>query len=322
MAEDYYSLLGIQRGASEDEIQKAYRKMARKFHPDLNPDDKSAQEKFKKLQHAYEVLSDPQKRELYNRYGEGFESMGQGGPGGGWQFRQGPGGFGGEDVEIDLSDLFGGFGGQGGGGGGFADIFKQFGGRQRDGRRSHQHRPRQKGQDVTLDLPISLSKAIQGGAENLSLRRDGRTESITVQIPPGIDDGKKIRLQGQGQPSAHGGQPGDLIAVIRVQPHPWFRRTGDTLEVRVPLKISEAATGASVDVPTPHGTVTVKVPPGTSSGAKLRLKGQGIPSPSGPAGDLLARIEIVMPKHLTKDQIDQIQQMDANAPNPRSGLSW
>jgi DnaJ-class molecular chaperone len=319
MADDYYTTLGVQRNASEAEIHKAYRSLARKFHPDLNPDDKSAKAKFQAVQQAYEVLKDPKKREMYDRYGNSFEAMG-GGPTGGRR----PGPAGGVDFEeFDFSQIFGDqVGGGGGPAGGFGDFFRQFrsqsgtaGGRQRKQRAA-------RGTDLTHDLEVSFVTSVTGGSVAIGVSRpNGKVDHLDVKIPPGIEDGKKIRLRGQGEP-VPGGAPGDLVITIHVQHHPYFQRKGPNLEVRVPVKLSEAVMGAKIDVPTPKGTITMTVPPGTSSGKKLRAKGMGIAKSGEAPGDLMAEIQIMLPAELSDSQKATIQQIDANTPDPRSGLKW
>lgn len=314
MAEDYYRILGINRKASQADIQKAYRKLAREHHPDMNPDDKSAKEKFQKIQRAYDVLNDSEKRDMYDRYGHSFESMGGGGQG--WQAQGGPQGF----QDIDLGQIFG----QGGGGatfGGFEDLFAQFTGGA--GRRTGRQRPRARGQNVQHVQPIPFNVAILGGSTQLSVRRpNGKTETITLTIPPGTEDGGKMRLRGQGEPSPNGGPSGDLVITVRVGEHPCFRRRGGDLEVSVPVTLAEAALGATVDIPTPKGKIALKVPPGTSSGNRLRLRGMGVPGKKGP-GDLYAEIQIVVPESLDEESVDMVRRFDQRYPlEPRSDLKW
>lgn len=319
MAKDYYDILGVKRGASADELSKAYRELARKYHPDLNPKDDSAKEKFQEVQSAFDVLSDPKKREQYDRFGPGFENMGgPGGPGAGPQGWPG-GGFGGGqgNVNVDLNDLFG-----GGGGGGFSDLFKHFGG----GAGPAGARPRapQRGHDLEHELTVPFASAVKGGQAALNLRRaNGKSESISVKIPAGIDDGKKIRLRGQGDPGPGGGPAGDILLTIRVAPHPVFVRTGMRLDVVAPITLAEAAEGAKIDVPTPHGIVTLTVPPGASSGKKLRLKGQGVQPANKSPGDLYVELQIVMPEGLTAEEQKQLAEISSRHPqSPRNELRW
>ncbi len=291
MAEDYYETLGVPRTASAEDIRKAYRELARKYHPDLHPDDDSAKEKFKRVQTAFDVLNDQSKREMYDRYGSAFEGVGAGGPGGaggGWSGR-GPysgGGFpgGGGGAEIDLESLFG--------GGGFGDLFGGGGASRARGRRKP---ARAAGEDVTARIDVPFKLAIDGGKTDVRIDRGGKAETISVTIPQGLPDGARMRLRGQGLPGTGGGPAGDLLLDVRVEPHPLFRRTGDTLEVTLPVSITEAIEGAKVDLPTPWGTIALKVPPGTSGGRKLRAAGMGVRHANGAKGDLIAEVQIVLP---------------------------
>ncbi|MEE8450473.1 MAG: J domain-containing protein [Thermoguttaceae bacterium] len=331
MAEDYYAILGVRHDASQAEIQKAYRELARKSHPDLNPDDKEAKSRFQQIQVAFDVLNDPEKRELYDRYGSSFETMQGGGPQGGpsWGggFGGGPGGA--QFQEFDFSQIFGGPGG-GETGGGFGDIFSQFrrgGSTSRSGAsRSGASRSRspRRGQDIGHELQIAFNTSITGGEVQITVQRQtGKTETISVKIPAGIEDGKKIRIRGQGEPPPGRGTPGDILLTIRVAPHPCFQRRGNHLHVKVPVTLAEAALGAKVDVPAPAGTVTLKIPEGTSSGAKLRVKGHGVRPKDGKAGDLLAEIQIVLPKKFNDDERALIEQLQQRHPlDPRADLKW
>jgi len=317
MAQDYYQILGLPRAASQAEIQKAYRKLARKFHPDMNPDDKSAKEKFKKIQEAYDVLNDPQKREMYDRYGSAFESAG-GGAGPRWQSSHGgPEGF----QEIDFSQIFG-QGGAAGGFGGFEEILQQFAGG--GGKRGRRPSPRTRGADLEHELHIPFNTSITGGQAQLSVRRaGGKVEAITVKIPAGIEDGEKMRLRGQGEPSPSGGPPGDLMITVRVAAHPYFCRRGKDLELAVPVTLAEAALGAKIDVPTPQGEISLKVPAGTSSGKRLRLKGLGVPAADGSRGDLYAEIQIVIPESLDEESLELVRRFDKRRVlQPRADLKW
>jgi DnaJ-class molecular chaperone len=323
MEDDYYKILGLDRNASDADIQKAYRTLARRHHPDVNPDDKAAKEKFQRIQTAYEVLKDPEKREMYDRYGSAFESMQAGGPGGGpWRTQgAGPGGF----DEFDFSQLFGSrFGPQPSGSESpFADIFRHFGGGGEAGQRRSARRPA-RGANLRHDLTIPFNTAVTGGEARLTVKRpSGNVETISVKVPAGIEDGKRIRLRGQGGSPAGGGPPGDILLTIHVEPHPCFRRRGNDLEVDVPVSLAEAALGAKVDVPTPKGVITLTVPPGTSSGKRLRIKGHGVSGGDGKAGDLYAEILIALPDSMTEDDAELIRQFDGRHTfNPRSELKW
>lgn len=321
MAEDYYKTLGVSRSASQAEIHQAYRKLARKYHPDLNPDDPNAAKKFQEVQKAFEVLNDPQKRENYDRYGEAFEHMGAGGPGGArWTYSGG----GGED--IDFSQLFGGAGGFGsmGGMGGFADLFEQLGrASSRRSRGARAERPSTRGGDIETELEIPFQTAVTGGETVVRLQRGDQVESLTVKIPAGIEDGKKIRLRGQGQPGFQGAPAGDLLIKVRVASHPYFQRQGENLVVRVPITLGEALAGAKVDVPTPYGPVSLKIPPGTSSGAKLRIREHGVSRKDGGRGDLLAEVQVVLPKNADESEQAWAQEFDRRHPmQPRENLRW
>jgi DnaJ-class molecular chaperone len=328
MAEDYYKILGVPRNASQSDIQKAYRELARKYHPDVNP-AKDAKKKFQQVQAAFDVLNNPEKRELYDRYGSSFEAMGAGGPrpnpGGGWQ--QGSPGEGPSFRFEDLGDLGGFaqfFGDRFQGGGAGVDpneLFKQF--RRGGGRRGAGGAPR-RGGDAQAEVEIPFNTAVLGGEVQLSIQREsGQAETLAVKIPPGIESGKKIRLRGQGEPAPRGGTPGDLLITVNVAVHPSFTRQGKNLLLRLPLTLAEAAGGAKIDVPTPTGTVALRVPSGTSSGTKLRIRGHGVPAKQGEAGDLLVEVQIVLPKDLTADDIESLRAMDQRHPqHPRENLRW
>jgi DnaJ-class molecular chaperone len=332
MAEDYYKTLGVPKNASQAEIQKAYRDLARKYHPDMNPNDKTAKKKFQQVQAAFDVLNNPEKREMYDRYGSSFETMGAGGgpqpqgasswtwsPEGGGH-AAGPGGFSAED--IDLSEFLGERFGQGGGG--FADLFGQFRRGSGKGRRPAGGGSARRGADVLHELQIPFATAVAGGEVQVAVQRpSGKAETLAVKIPAGIEEGKKIRIRGHGGPAVAGGPPGDILITIHVAPHPFFQRRGNQLLVRVPVTLGEAVDGAKVDVPTPRGTVTLSIPPGTSSGKKLRVKGHGVAPKNGAAGDLLAEIQIVLPEHLSDADRHTIREIDERySQNPRKDLRW
>jgi DnaJ-class molecular chaperone len=322
MPSDPYATLGVDRQASHEEISKAYRQLARKYHPDLNPDDESAKKKFQEVQAAFDVLGDEKKRKMFDQYGAGFESMGGGGGPRPWP---GAGAGGGQPFEFDLNDLFGGAGG-GGGEGGFADIFRQFSrGGPSAGRRPGQQRAApQKGSDLEVPLTVSFSTAILGGEAAISVRRaSGKVETISVKVPAGINTGKKIRVRGQGEAGHDGGPAGDILIAVEVAPHPVFRRLGDNLEVDVPITLAEALEGAKVEVPTPKGTVTLTIPPGTSGGKRLRIRGHGVQLTSRPPGDLIAQIRIVLPSRLSPEQSAQLLEIArTDQQNPRGELKW
>ena len=316
--DDYYNLLGVSRSATDDEIQKAYRKLARKYHPDLHADkddkDKErAKQKFQKVQQAYDVLGDSSKRQMYDRMGPGFDQMGGGGnPFGGG----GPNPFGGAGG-IDLSQIFG---GAGGGAGGFEDIFRQMGG---GGRQPGPQAP-PKGVDAEQEITVPFATAVLGGQHQVSLqRRNGKVDRIDVKIPAGIEANKKIRLRGQGNPGGNGGQRGDLMITVKVAQHPNYSRKGLNLSVTVPISLLEAVEGAKIDIPTPHGTVSIKVPPNTSGGKALRLKGMGIKSKDR-SGDLIATLQIAVPEEVSAADIELLKQLDSSWSSDllRSNLAW
>lgn len=327
MTEDYYKTLGVKRDASQAEIQKAYRDLARKHHPDLNPDDKTAKERFQQVQAAFDVLNDPGKRELYDRYGSSFEQMGAGGPrgpggprpSGGWSYTAS------SPEDFDFSQFFGErFGGEDPNGG-FADIFSQFRRARSAGPQGRaQAPPAQRGSDVHSELSVPFQTAIAGGTVNLQLHRpDGRVETIAVKIPAGIENGKKIRLRGQGEPGPDGQSPGDLLIAVHIDEHPHFHRRGRNLYVKVPVTLAEATLGGKVDVPTPRGTVTIRIPAGTSSGTRLRVKGRGIESSGQTPGDLFAEVQIVLPKEIDEDEQKWFEKFQERHPaDPRKDLRW
>ncbi len=320
--EDYYKTLGVAKSASRDEIQKAYRKLARKFHPDLHADEEEkvrekAKQSFQKVQQAYDVLSDPKKRQMYDQMGPGFEQMGGGNPFGG-----GGNPFGAAGEGIDLSQLFGG----GGGGGGFPDIFAQMGGGSPTGGRGQRGRSQAapKGADVEQEITVPFATAILGGQHQVSLqRRSGKVDRIDVKIPAGIESNKKIRLRGQGNESPAGGPGGDLLITVKIAQHPVYSRKGMNLQVSVPINLLEAVEGAKIDIPTPYGTVAIKVPPNSSSGKALRLKGMGIKGKNR-SGDLIATLQIALPAEISPADLERLKQLEEDWTDDtlRSDLTW
>ena len=319
-SDDYYKVLGISRDASPADIQKAYRALARKYHPDVNPDDKKAKEKFQKVQAAFDVLNDPSKRELDDRYGSSFESMAGGGaPPHGAGGRGGAAGF----EDFDFSQFFGErFGGDPSGG--FGDIFGQFRRAGSGGRTRRTKSAQRTGADVQSEITIPLKTAVAGGEVELSIAREsGKTDTLRVKIPSGVEDGAKIRLRGQGELGADNGQAGDILLTVHVQPHPVFQRRGNHLDVKVPVTLAEAVFGGKVDVPTPKGTISLRIPPRTSSGTKLRVKGHGVTPRKGDPGDLFAEIQIVLPDNLDEEALAVLRRLGENTSmNPRADLQW
>ncbi len=289
MAQDYYATLGVDRSADAATIKKAYRKLAQKYHPDRNPDDKKAEDRFKQITEAYAVLSDPEKRRQYDQFGaNGFHQ----------RFSQ-------EDIfrNMDFGDIFGGFGGAGG-----DDLFSQlFGGSARG--HGGQRRP-SKGQDFSMQISIPFRLAVQGGERRIDYRSNGSVEQIKVRIPAGIESGAKLRVAGKGGTSPTGGPTGDLFLQIEIESDPLFTREGNDLLVRVEIPFSGICLGTSVEVPTLDTPKRVKVPPGMQPGQKIRLRGFGVAS-SGrrPAGDLYAVIEVAVPKSLTAEQKELIEKL-------------
>jgi molecular chaperone DnaJ len=314
MEKDFYAILGVPKDVDDKTLKKTYRKLAREWHPDSKPDDKTAEQKFKDIGEAYAVLSDPEQRKQYDAIramggGARFTAGGPGGgAGGGFEdvFAQMFGGGGGaQNVRfstgggggIDLEDLLGAFGGAGGfqpgggaqgfPGGGFPGGFGQRGGGGMA-----------RGQDVEARTTLDFRAAATGDTVTLSKPDGGR---ITTRIPAGVKDGQKIRLRGKGQPGRGGGEPGDMVVTVHVEPHAVFTMEGRDLRLTVPVTFSEAALGATIDVPTLSGeTVRVKVPAGTPSGRTLRVKGRGVVTPKGD-GDLLVTIQVAVPSHLPPD---------------------
>ncbi len=308
MPRDYYEVLGVSRDASEADVKKAYRKLARQYHPDRNPGDKTAETRFKEVQEAYDVLSDKTKRSQYDRFGHAGPQAANGGQAG--PFRWGAGGSPGfEAGSINAEDLgeilrqFG-MGGMGGmpGMGGAGGAESPFTRRRGKGRRPEP-------QHAEAEAPIPFLTAALGGKVTLSI--DGH--EVEVKVPAGIEDGKKLRLAGQGP----GG--GDLYIKLNIEPHPYFRREGNNVVLEAPLSIAEAILGARIDVPTLDGAhLTVKVPPGTSSGARLRLRGKGIAG-----GDQLIEIKIAVPKAEDARSRELVEELARLHPqNPRADLGW
>ena len=283
--QDFYSVLGVTRSSSAEEIQRAYRKLARTYHPDVNKDP-AAEERFKEISEAYDVLSDPETRIKYDRFGSSFRQVPDGaGPEtrersqrvnhGGWEGTQGfdswtAGGFDG----IDLDDLFGG----------------TFGRRRRSPTR---------GADQEATIEISLEDAFKGAKRRITLPGVNGQRSYDVKIPPGVIEGQRIRLAGQGGQGSNG-QSGDLYLIVHIAPHPRFRLDGRDIYVDLPVAPWEAALGAKVAVEGPGGDAKLTVPAGTSSGRKLRLRGRGLPNPKGTSGNLYAEVRIMVPRRLKR----------------------
>jgi DnaJ-class molecular chaperone len=311
---DFYEILGMSREASPQELKKAYRKLAKELHPDRNPDDKQAEERFKDVSSAYSVVSDPEKRKLYDEFGEmglreGFD------PEAYQAATQGAGGFGG----FDFQDIF-----RGGGRGGGADHFEfdledLFGGGGR-GRGAYVRAP-QRGADIQSEVTIGFRDAVLGCMRELSLRSAEGERTLKVRIPAGVRNDGKIRLRGQGGLGANGGPAGDLVLKVKVRKHPHFSIRGKQLHITVPVTPLEAYAGAKVTVPTPEGNVQLSIPAGSQNGAKLRLRGKGIQQKAKPKGDLIAHLEIVMPEGHSEEVEEALNTVqDAFEKDPREEL--
>ena len=330
---DYYEVLGVGKTATEDEIRKAYRALARRHHPDVNPGDKSADEKFKEINEAYEVLSDSDKRKRYDQLGSNWKAGSDFTPPPGWESR-GAG--------------FGGFSAAGGQGSAsaFSDFFESLFGRRHGGRGGAGFRMR--GNDVDAEITLNLEEAHRGAKRNISFdatetcptcggsgTKDGkacptchgmgavlRPKSLEVTIPAGVRQGSVIRLAGQGESGGNGASAGDLLLHVRIQPHKRFETTGDdNIEMAVPVAPWEAALGATIIVPTLDGTVEMKIPPGTQGGKKLRLRGLGLSRRNGGRGDQYVRLKIVNPPDLSAKQRDLFEQLAAESRfDPRKSM--
>ncbi len=318
---DYYQTLGVSKSASEKEIKQAYRKLARKHHPDVNPGDKAAESRFKEINEAYEVLGDPVKRRKYDelganwrmyeqaqRQGQGFPGgapfgFGGGGPepGGAWTINMGggPGGYR-TMTEEEMHELFGNEDP-------FSDFFRTFfgGGGGRETARGRGRAPRsQKGRDIEHGVELTLEEAYHGATRRISIKQGGHARSVDVRIPPGVKDGSRVRAAGEGEAGANGGTSGDLYLRVGIKPHPIFERRGNDLHTKIAVPVTTAVLGGEAQVPTINGSVRLKIPETTQSGQVFRLKGHGMPIIGKPdeRGDLYATVDVQLPRALTKDQ--------------------
>jgi len=311
VTKNYYEILGAERSASQSEIKKIYRRLARKYHPDVNPGDPSAEERFKQIQEAYKVLSDPEKRKIYDR--PGYYRDGQQAAAGN--------GFHGFGFAGFNEGNFSGRGGQST----FRDIFSDLFGRGSAGVSSA--RPT-RGQDLEYRVEIPFLDAIRGTQTRIRVsRRDGLTqkvESFRVKIPAGVKTGSHIRVPGKGDAAEFGGSPGDLFLVVRVQPHPFFSRRRNNVLCKVPITIEEAVLGAEIEVPTVEGKARLKIPSGTQNGQKFRLRGRGAPSARGGGrGDQLVEVQVVLPTvedERSKEILREFAQLNPQNPREKIGV--
>jgi curved DNA-binding protein len=327
---DYYDVLGLSKNASEADIKSAFRKQARKYHPDVNPNDKTAEEKFKEINEAYEVLSDPEKRKRYDALGPNWKAGEEFRPPPGWQQASG----------ADFSDFFG---GGGGGASGFSDFFEALFGAGRRGGRATRGGPgfAMRGGDIEAEIELTLEEAHRGGTRNLSLQtsevcpecrgsgsKDGKTvcprcrgagavqrpKTLEVTIPPGMREGSVIRLAGQGEPGMNNAPAGDLFLRARIRPHRLFDVTGDhDIQIELPVAPWEAALGAKVLVPTLEGPIEMTIPAGTQGGQRLRLRGQGLNRRGGGRGDQYAKLKIVNPPSLSAGERELFEKLRAES---------
>lgn len=319
---DYYQILGVSKTATADEIKQAYRKLARKYHPDVNPGNKQAEERFKEINEAQEVLSDPEKRQKYDAFGQYWQQAGATGAAGaprrgtagagvnvgGFDFDQ-YGGF-----EDFLNDLFGGKGGTGGrtytyrtyrgGDGGFGDVDEDFAAQA-------------PAPATEAAIALNFSEAYHGVEKRLQIDN----EAVTVRIPAGAKPGSRLRIKGKGRPSPFSQARGDLYLNVEVLPHPLFKFEGDNIVCEIPIRPDEAVLGAQIQVPTPGGSVTMKIPAGVRSGQSLRLRGKGWPLPKGGYSDEIIKVQIVAPKDLSQVERESYEKIrDSSTFDPRAGL--
>jgi curved DNA-binding protein len=316
---DYYKILGLNKNASKDEIKKTYRKLARQYHPDMNPGDKTAEEKFKEINEAYEVLSDTAKREKYDRFGSSWQQYARTGgrpedfDWGQWTTRPGGQSYTRTVTPEELEQILGGsFSGDFSGFGGFSDFFETlFGnmGRQTSGgRRAGGTRRASRGRDMEQPVELSLEDAYHGTTLNLQWEAGKRIEA---KIPPGVKTGSKIRLGGQGEAGSGGGGAGDLYLKIAVKPHPTFTREGDDLKITVPVDLYTVILGGKTTVPTLDRPVELSIPAGTANGRSFRLRGLGMPHLKNPKekGDLYAKVEVKLPTHLSEKEKELFEKL-------------
>jgi len=307
---DYYATLGVTKDASDKEIKQAFRKLARKYHPDVNPGDKAAEARFKEINEANEVLSDSEKRKKYDELGANwrmYEQAQQQGRGAGspfagqWTYAPGGGGFR-PMTEEEVSEMFG------GGDSPFSDFFRTFfgGGEPSSDRRARSRAPRsQKGRDVEHEVELELEDALRGSVQRLGLRQDGQVRNVEVRIPPGVTEGSRVRVSGEGERGTGSAASGDLYLRVRLRPHPRFERKGRDLYTKVRVPVTTAVLGGEVEVQTLGGqSLRLKIPPATPNGQVFRLRGRGLPATrkGGEPGDLYAVVDIAVPHVLSEEQ--------------------
>lgn len=327
---DYYAVLGVNKTASADEIKKSYRRLARKYHPDMNPGNKEAETRFKEVNEAYEVLSDAEKRKKYDQFGQYWKQAGQTWPGGGaagsnvdfgnFDFSQY------SNFDEFINELLGRMGSSGSQAGTGRSANRSYSYRTSTGRSTgfdnvgfdgFNNPSAGSAADREATLTLSLSEAFHGAQKRLNLG----TEEINVRIPPGAKKGSRIRVKGKGAVSPYTQQRGDLYLNIELQPHPFFQFEGDNLVCEVPIAPDEAVLGTKIEVPTPDGNVTVNVPPGIRSGQSLRLRGKGWPNPKNVRGDQMVKISIVAPKEISAVEREYYEKIRSSRTfNPRSNL--
>ena len=312
---DYYQTLGVTKSSSDKEIKQAFRKLARKHHPDVNPGDKSAEARFKEINEAYEVLGDPEKRKKYDELGAnwrmyeqareqgqawpGGSPFGEGPQGGAWNINMGgPGGYR-TMTEEEMQELFGNQDP-------FSDFFNTFfgGGGPREAGRAKGRTRTQKGRDIEHAVELTLEEAFHGATRRISIKQGGHARSVDVRIPAGVKDGSRVRAAGEGEAGSNGGPAGDLYLRVQTRSHPVFERKGDDLHTTVALPVTTAVLGGEAQVPTMTGSVRLKIPETTQGGQVFRLKGHGMPVVGKPEtrGDLYATVDVQLPRSLTRDQ--------------------
>ncbi len=298
---DYYQILGVPRNADEKTIKRAYRELARKYHPDTNAKDKSLEEKFREINEAYQVLSNPDKRAKYDQLGSNWEELSQrtaytgGEPFADFDIGQAP--------FSDFFRVF--FGGN--------DVMSGFTQAKRRARRI-------KGEDALVRVEITLEEAFNGSTRSLDLRMNRKQKRLEVKIPAGVENGTRIRLRGQGYPSSSGGEAGDLYLEVKILPHPYFERKGADVYIEIPVTLAEAVLGAKIEVPSLKDKVLLSIPPETQNGALIRLKGLGFP----PAGAEYVKVKVVLPDHLSMEEkklFEELKKHESKNPRAHMGLA-